>query len=196
MSWEDVRMSGGTVNGTRRVARRGLLAVAGLALALLQGCMIISPVPAFELLKASAGAATSAISTGPSKAQNSVYHEHPTVKQACIEYNPVTPDPDIPPALQAELKLHDIDSRVYEAGGAPASCQFLISYTAHIEWDTTALSDTYRPYLRDLTLTLRDAQGTVLSSSAYALGGAFEMGKWASSRSKVAPVVTALVTGF
>jgi hypothetical protein len=50
--------------------------------------------------------------------------------------------------------------------------------------------------MRDATLTLRDENGTVLSSSAYSLDGTFQMGKWSTSRSKLAPVVTALVTGF
>ena len=169
--------------------------LAGAAFAL-EGCSIVSPVPALELVKATGAVALSAISTGPSSAKNTVYHEHKALDAVCVEYNPLTPDPDIAPALQAELHNHEIDSRIYEEGGAPSSCKFRVTYTANIEWGTPPFASGYKSYIRDATLTLRDENGTVLSSSAYALDGAFQMGKWSSSRSKLAPVVTALVTGF
>ena len=169
--------------------------LAGAAFAL-EGCSIVSPVPALELVKATGAVAMSAISTGPSSAKNTVYHEHRALDAVCVEYNPQTPDPDIAPALQAELHNHEIDSRIYEEGGAPSSCKFRVTYTANIEWGTPPFATGYKSYIRDATLTLRDENGTVLSSSAYALDGAFQMGKWSSSRSKLAPVVTALVTGF
>ena len=166
------------------------------AAAVLPGCSVVSPMPVLELVKASGAVAVSAISTGPSHSKNTVYHEHRSLDTVCVEYNPLTPDPDIAPALQAELRNHEIDSRIYEEGGAPASCHFRVTYTADIEWGTPPFGDGYKSYLREATLTLRDENGTVLSSSAYALDGPFQMGKWSTSRSKLAPVVTALVTGF
>ena len=171
------------------------LALTAVAL-VLPGCSIISPAPVLELVKASGAVAVSAISTGPSSAKNTVYHEHKSIDTVCVEYNPLTPDPDIAPALQAELRNHEIDSRIYEQGGAPTSCHFRVTYTADIEWGTPPFASGYKSYIRDATLTLRDENGTVLSSSAYSLDGVFQMGKWATSRSKLAPVVTALVTGF
>ncbi|MET0384171.1 MAG: cell division protein FtsI [Burkholderiaceae bacterium] len=165
-------------------------------IAALAGCSIISPAPVLELVKATGAVAVSAIAHGPSKAKNTVYHEHQALDSVCVEYNPLTPDPDIAPALQAELRNHEIDSRIYEAGGTPDSCHFRLTYTADIEWGTPPLGSGYKAYIRDATLTLRDQNGAVLSSSAYSLDGAFQMGKWAPSRSKLAPVVTALVTGF
>lgn len=166
------------------------------AAVVLPGCSIISPVPMLELAKAGGAAAASAIAAGPSRAKNSVFHDHPQIESVCVEYNPQTPDPDIAPALQAELKNHEIESRVYEAGSTPDSCRYRVSYTADIEWGTPPLASGYKSYIRDATLTLRDQNGLVLSSSAYSLDGVFQMGKWSSSRSKLAPVVTALVTGF
>ena len=162
----------------------------------LGGCSVISPAPVLELVKGAGAVAMSAISTGPSSAKNTVYHEHKALDTVCVEYNPLTPDPDIAPALQAELRNHEIDSRIYEEGGAPTSCHFRVTYTADIEWGTPPFGSGYKSYIRDATLTLRDENGTVLSSSAYSLDGTFQMGKWATSRSKLAPVVTALVTGF
>jgi hypothetical protein len=167
-----------------------------VSVVVLQGCSILSPEPVIELVKAGGAVAVSAISTGPSNAKNTVYHEHKAMDAVCVEYNPLTPDPDIAPALQAELRNHEIDSRIYEQGGTPPSCRFRVTYTADIEWDTPPFGSGYKSYIRDATLTLRDENGTVLSSSAYSLDGTFQMGKWATSRSKLAPVVTALVTGF
>jgi hypothetical protein len=175
---------------------RQSLALISAAVALLPGCSVLSPTPVFELVKAGGAAAASAIAHGPSSAKNTVYHEHKSLDAVCVEYNPQTPDPDIVPALQAELKVHEVDSRVFESGGTPDSCHFVLSYTADIEWGTPPLASGYKSYIRDATLTLRDEQGKVLASSAYSLDGAFQMGKWAPSRSKLAPVVTALVTGF
>jgi hypothetical protein len=172
------------------------LLVLAAAAAVLPGCSVISPAPVIELVKATGAVAVSAISHGPSSAKNTVYHEHRALDTVCVEYNPLTPDPDIAPALQAELRNHEIDSRIYEQGGAPASCRFRVTYTADIEWGTPPFASGYKSYIRDATLTLRDENGTVLSSSAYSLDGVFQMGKWATSRSKLAPVVTALVTGF
>ena len=171
------------------------LAPAAAAIAL-QGCSVISPVPVVELVKATGAVAVSAISTGPSHSRNTVYHEHKALDAVCVEYNPLTPDPDIAPALQAELRNHEIDSRIYEEGGAPSSCHYRVTYTADIEWGTPPFAEGYKSYIRDATLTLRDEGGNVLASSAYSLDGPFQMGKWATSRSKLAPVVTALVTGF
>jgi len=171
------------------------LALAAIAVTL-SGCSVISPEPVLELVKATGAVAVSAISTGPSSAKNTVYHEHKALDAVCVEYNPLTPDPDIAPALQAELRNHEIDSRVYEEGGTPTSCHFRVTYTADIEWGMPPFGDGYKSYMRDATLTLRDENGTVLSSSAYSLDGVFQMGKWSTSRSKLAPVVTALVTGF
>src|SRR5664279_3916788 len=92
------------------------LALTTVAL-VLPGCSIISPVPMLELAKATGAVAVSAISTGPSRAKNTVYHEHKSLDTVCVEYNPLTPDPDIAPALQAVLRNHEIDSRIYEQGG-------------------------------------------------------------------------------
>lgn len=166
------------------------------AACLLSGCSVLSVNPAIELAKATGAITLSVISTGPSEAKNTVYHEHPELDNVCVEYNPLTPDPDVAPALQSELKGHEIESRVYEAGAVPSSCRYRLSYTADIEWEIPPMGAGYKSYIREATLTLRDREGTVLASSAYGLDGAFQMGKWATSRSKIAPMVTAIVTGF
>lgn len=140
--------------------------------------------------------ALSAISTGLSSAKNSVHHEHPAIDAVCVEYDPTTPDAETVPAWQQELKAHAIDSRVFDTDVLPASCAYSVTYVADIEWEVPPGEAGYRPYLRDATVTLRNHNGDVLASSAYEPEGAFQMGKWATRRSKLAPVVAQLVTGF
>ncbi len=167
-----------------------------LGASMLSGCSVLSVNPTLELVKAGGAVALSAISTGPSSARNSVQHAHPAIETVCVEYNPVTPDPDIVPALQQELRALAVDSRVYEDDALPPSCQFRLGYTADIDWDTPPMGSGLKAYLRDATLTLRGQDGAVIASSSYQLDDAFKMGKWADDRRKLAPLVTQIITGF
>ena len=167
-----------------------------LGASILSGCSVLSVNPTLELVKAGGAVALSAISTGPSSARNSVQHAHSAIESVCVEYNSVTPDPDIVPALQQELRARDIDSRVYENDALPPSCEFRLAYTAEIDWDTPPMGSGFKAYMRDATLTLRDHNGSVIASSSYQLDDAFKMGKWADDRRKLAPLVTQLITSF
>jgi hypothetical protein len=160
------------------------------------GCSIFSPIPLWELAKATGAAASTVIPYGSSQASNTVYHLHPQVKKVCIEFNPVASVPDVVPALQIELQKHQVDSRVYEAWIPLDECEVWLKYSAYIAWDIPPMSSDYRAYVTRATLTLRSSNGSVLSSSNYELGTGFGVGKWASAQSKLAPVVTALLTGF
>lgn len=173
--------------------RRGLVLLA--AAALLPGCSIISPVPAIELIKAAGGAAHHAVMYGPSQARNTVFHESMKLSKLCIEYRPDGHIVDFVPALQAELKKHEVDSRVYEAGTPLETCGAWLKYSAAIAWDTTLFGNEYQPYLRQAALTLQTSSGRTLASSQYRLEGLLEAGKWSSTRDKLAPVVSALLTG-
>ena len=159
-------------------------------------CSIFTPLPLMELAKATGIAASTLIAVGPSSAKDTVYHLHPTFNTVCIEFNPQSQAVEILPALQSELRLHQIESRIYEAGGGTQSCGIWLHYVAYIEWAIPPFTNEYKTYLTTATLTLRTAQGKVLSRSSYALDPIYGMGKWSSVRSKIAPVVTAIVTGF
>ena len=182
--------------------RTPLLTTAALATCALQsGCSIFSPLPLWELAKGAGEAASLAIPYGGSSASNTVYHEHPTVQTVCIEYNPDTATADVVPAIQMELRRHQIESRVYEAGPLTAGtlagqCPVWLRYTAYVDWDMPPLSSTWRTYMSSAALTLRSASGEILASSQYQLSTGMASGKWATTQSKLAPVVTALVTGF
>ncbi|MDR7378860.1 hypothetical protein J2X19_003554 [Rhodoferax ferrireducens] len=159
-------------------------------------CSLFTPVPLWELVKVSGIAASTVIAVGPSKATDTVYHIHPTFKKVCIELNPHSQAVEILPALQSELRLHQIESRIYEAGTGGNNCEIWLHYVAYIEWAIPPFTNEYKTYLTTATLTLRNADGKVLSRSSYALDPVYGMGKWSSVRSKIAPVVTAVVTGF
>jgi hypothetical protein len=161
----------------------------------LAGCSIISPVPVWEVFKASTAAASVLVASSQGKASDTIYHLHSPFSQLCIEFNPAAEVPDVIPALQLELRNHGVESRVYEARQQVASCEVWLRYAAAIEWGIPTLSGTYRPYINRAALTLQRADGLVLSSSNYVLDEGFSSSKWASVRDKLAPSVTALLTG-
>uniref|UniRef100_UPI001C0ECB41 hypothetical protein n=1 Tax=Arcanobacterium phocae TaxID=131112 RepID=UPI001C0ECB41 len=156
-------------------------------------CSVLSPQPTWELLKAAGSAATMAASSVGAKASNTVYHFHAPVSEVCIEFNPDVPVVDILPALQIELKTHRVDSRVYAAGGGATGCAHWLRYVAYADWDSPPFESSKRLYLRNAALTLQRADGRVLSHSQYDAGTGVLSGKWAPTRQKLAPVVTALI---
>lgn len=160
------------------------------------GCSILSPVPTWELIKAVGGASGLAMASGGAKASNTVFHHHAPISAVCIEFNPNTPLADLLPALQIELKKHAVDSRIYESGTARSACPNWLRYTAYVDYDTRPFGSAPRLYLRVATLTLSRADGSVLSQSQYDADDGLVSGKWASTREKLSPVVTALITGF
>jgi len=175
------------------MSRIFLLAVLSLSL---NACSILSPIPSWELLKATGTAGSTLILSSPGEARNTVYHYHDPFKQVCIEFNPQAQVSDVLPALQSALHEHSIESRVYESLVASEKCRIWLKYNALIEWDTPPFADGYKAYVSSAALTLQTASGQVLSSSQYAVDGSFGRSKWASTRDKLGPVVTALVTGF
>jgi hypothetical protein len=160
------------------------------------GCAVVSSAPSWELLKASGTATAFALAYAPSGAKNVVHHGDAPITEVCIEYNPTAQLPDLVPSLQAALRDQGVRSRVYEAGTGAKECGFWLRYVAAIEWDLPPLSSSYRAYLSSATLGLLKANGAVLASGSYEMDGTFGLGKWASTRRKVAPVVRALITGF
>lgn len=180
---------------------RGLLAALPAA-ALLAGCSVFSPVPTWELLKAGSSAAGAALAYAPSgaSASQTVHHGSAIPGSVCIEFNRSVQAVDLVPALQAELREHQVTSRVYEPGINSPDCAVWLRYVASIEWGTPPLASGYRPYLSAAALSLHRADGRLLATSAYlpeeSWTAPLAMGRWSSTRSKLAPVVKALLTGF
>jgi hypothetical protein len=171
-----------------------LLWLLGLCLGL-SACSVFTPLPLLELVKATGIAASTVITVGPSKATDTVYHLPPSFNKVCIELNPQSQSVEILPALQSELRSHQIESRIYQPGSI-RDCAVRLNYEAYIEWDIPPFTNDYKTYLTSATLTLRNETGQILSRSSYTLDPVYGMGKWSPIRSKIAPVVTAVVTGF
>ncbi|WP_051303173.1 hypothetical protein [Comamonas composti] len=169
----------------------------GLAICALQsGCSIITPIPLWELTKAAGGLASTSIWSSPPQASNTLYKLNAQPSHVCIEFNPQTQVADLVPALQAELQSHGIGSKVYDSPPAARLCDIWLEYAAHFNWGVTPLTGELRPYVNSVQLALRSKNGELLSSSQFLLDPYTNKGKWTDTRTKVGPVVTALVTGF
>ncbi len=177
------------------LARLGRWAVAGAAALGLGGCSVLSPVPAWEALKAAGQMAGLAMAQGGAQASQTVHHGEPPPRRVCIELNPYTPMAELVPTLQTELRRHAIDSRVYAAGEGAPDCAHWLRYSAQIDWGTPPWSQDSRAYLRRLQLLLVHGDGRVMSTSQYD-GDRGPTGRWAATQQKLQPVVRALVTGF
>lgn len=176
------------------LARTTCLSGSLLATALgLGGCSIFSSAPLWEVAKVAGMAASNSL--GQSKANNTIYQPHEPVKSVCIEFNRDTQVADFIPALQAELKSREVQSRVYEVGVVLDSCTVWLRYNAYMQWAQPPLSDKYKSYMTAATLTLQSVDGRILASSSYETNDNFGIAKWTSTRSKIAPVVAALITG-
>ena len=166
----------------------------------LAGCSLLSPAPTWELVKATGGAASLAIGRSPSHATDTVHFGDAPVKRLCIEFNRNAPLPDLVPALQAELRGIGVASRVYEAGATGSTlddCEVWLRYAATVDWDTPPFGDAARPYLSAASMSLQRSGGALLASSGYRVDDAgFGASKWATTRTKLAPVVRALIQGF
>ena len=163
----------------------------------LAGCSLLSPAPTWELVKATGSATSLAIGRSPSHATNTVHFGDAPVKRLCIEFNRNAPLPDLVPALQAELRGIGVASRVYEAGAGADDCEVWLRYAATVDWDTPPFGDAARPYLSAASMSLQRSGGALLASSGYSVDDAgFGASKWATTRTKLAPVVRALIQGF
>jgi hypothetical protein len=166
------------------------LAVASLSLS---GCSILSPMPLWELTKATGNMVAGAIQ-GTGDANNTVYYAHAPFSSLCIEYDPQTQAADVVPALQLALRTQQIDSRVFESAASAPNCPVWLRYSTQMEWDISPRSERYQAYISKAALTLQTDRGQVLSSSYYTVGEGFLASKWASPQDKLAPVVRALLT--
>lgn len=174
-----------------------LLTALCLATCTLQtGCALITVEPLWELTKAGAAVASSSATFVAPSASNTLYKLRTPLDNVCIEFNPQTQVPDLVPALQAELQKHGIDSKVYDTAPAARLCNTWLEYTAHFEWGRPPFSGDFRPYVTSVQLALRSKDGELISSSQFQLGTFLSQGQWTSTRTKVSPVVTALVTGY
>ena len=167
-----------------------------LSALVLSGCTLLAPLQVLGLVKAADSAGSVALNYAPAKAINTVHHGDAVPRSVCIEYNRTAQLEDLLPALQQELREQGVASRVYESGAGLQDCAIWLRYVATIEWGRPPLGDAYRAYLSSAALSLHRADGSLMSSSAYAVDPDLGTSKWSTTRRKLAPAVKAVITGF
>lgn len=111
------------------------------------------------------------------------------MKQVCIHANPAVKVDDFVMVMRDGFQRHGIAAEVYD-GNPPASCQFVVDYTALRSWD-------FKPYLSQAEIRITE-QGRLVASATYHLNGkgGFDMGKWRGTKAKMDPVMDELLAGF
>jgi hypothetical protein len=176
------------------MSARLFLGGAGLVLSMAgAGCGVLNPMPVWELTKGASQAASYWLSAPT--AHDTVAHAAFRLHRVCIVVNQDVQAPEMVPALQAALWEHKVESRVVSAVTPSEACDAWLSYTASIEWAIPPFEDAFKYYLSAAYVALADQKGQMLASSRYTASGTFSSGKWHPTRRKIAPVVTALLTG-
>ena len=109
------------------------------------------------------------------------------LKLVCIEQNPKVLVKDMLSVLEDGFLRHDIRTLIYR-DKAPDQCEYTLWYTATRGWDLA-------PFLNRAELRLRQ-NGETIATATYSHSGGFALNKWASTETKISPVVDELLSGF
>lgn len=109
------------------------------------------------------------------------------VKLICIEENTEVLVGDMLSFLEKSIQERNIRTTIYR-GAVPAQCEYTLWYTAFRGWDFT-------PYMNRAELRLRQNNLTI-ASATYNHSGGLALNKWASTESKLAPVLEELMADF
>ncbi|MFA9440590.1 hypothetical protein ACDA63_13220 [Uliginosibacterium sp. sgz301328] len=121
-------------------------------------------------------------------------HPRLAITNVCVEWNEQVSIPDFLSSVQSELRKYGVSSRVYSPGTVPAGCDATLNYTAARDWDRHLLREQLIPYMTSASLTLyRDDK--VLSQANYQMKGV-GFDKWASTSTKLAPLVESLLYDY
>ena len=112
--------------------------------------------------------------------------KHP-LKLVCIEENPKVLVDDLLSVLGSGFQSRNIRTTIYKSN-APDLCEYTLWYTAFRGWDVT-------PFLRRVELRLRRGDETV-ATATYNHSGGLALNKWASTESKLTPVLDELLADF
>lgn len=101
----------------------------------------------------------------------------------CVQENPKVIISDFLQVLRDGIERHGLSTQVFAGYQAPSTCEYIVTYTARQSWD-------FSPYLSQAQIEMR--RGNELVSRAdYRLRakGGFSLTKWASTSSKMDPVI-------
>ncbi len=109
------------------------------------------------------------------------------IKMVYIKQNPKVEVEDFVSVIEVAFQRHGIETKVI-TGEPPSDSDYVLTYATQCSWDFT-------PYLKHADLYLK--RGTKLVGDAsYHHRGGFGLNKWASTDSKMTPVVNELLSGF
>lgn len=105
-----------------------------------------------------------------------------SIASVCIEPNPKVAVDDFLEIVRAGFERNGISATVHTAP-APASCEYVVTYTARKTWDVTTYLSFAEIYIH------RQGQRVALGHYHLRGGGGLAMNKWKSAKSKIDPVI-------
>lgn len=109
------------------------------------------------------------------------------IKLVCIEQNPKVLVSDMLTVLEDGFQRYNINTLVYREK-MPERCEYKLWYTATRGWDLA-------PFMNRAELRLR-YRDELIASATYNHSGGFALNKWASTSTKMTPVIDELLSGF
>lgn len=109
------------------------------------------------------------------------------IQLVCIQENPAVLVSDFVSVVEAGFQRHGIQTLVFK-DKAPDQCEYRVTYTATRRWDLA-------PFMNYAELRLQKGDET-LSLATYRHSGGFALNKWASTESKMDPVLDELLANF
>jgi hypothetical protein len=110
------------------------------------------------------------------------------IQSICIEKNPIVTISDFLSVVEMGFMRHGIETKVYGEGQVSPDCEYTLTYTAHRAWDIAFFLDYGE---------LRLKQGSkTIGTATYRHRGGFALNKWASTESKMTPVIDELLSDF
>ena len=113
-------------------------------------------------------------------------HEYP-MHLVCTEHNEKVLGNDLVPVIEAGFLRHGIRTKVCSEGVQP-DCEYSLWYTGLRGWDIT-------PFLKHVELRLKH-NGETIATATYHHSGGLGLNKWASTQSKLTPVIDELLAEF
>jgi len=111
------------------------------------------------------------------------------ITHLCIRENPKVIVPNFLNIVKDQFAQHQITTEVFSADKPPGTCVYTLDYTANMTWDMST-------YMYHAELQLRKGD-ELISAGNYDLrnGGGLSLAKWASTESKMKPVIDQMLNG-
>ncbi len=111
---------------------------------------------------------------------------HP-ISLVCIKNDPTVLVVDLLGVIEDGFQRHGIETKVFD-DDLPDTCKYSLTYAAGRSWDVA-------PYMNHAELRLKEGN-KIIGSATYHHKGGFGFNKWASTASKMDPVIDKLLEGF